>query len=245
MQQNSNVLVVGGSGFIGKRLMKWHPEWDNIDLKDGADFTKCMLDDHTVIVFLAAYLDQTSRDYAKNLQLYNSLVTINTRRINKPHIIFTSSAAVYGANQHVHHNELEPPQPGTIYGKSKLLGEQIIKDYFSKYTILRLANIYGDGDGKGVVDLFKQGRNTIYGDGSNIRDYIYVEQVVDAIETIVKDPDQFNGETFNISSGKGQTVNEAYDTFGKGGLPEYTAARSFDVDYSVLDNSKAIQAGLL
>lgn len=237
-----NVCVVGSEGFIGSRLIEEHSNWDGIDLKSGQDF--CDLDiniDANVIVLLAAHLGHTTQDYSKNLQIYNALVR---RYRGRPvHVIYTSSAAVYPPSFRPS-SEITKPNPDTIYGKSKLLGEQIIRDTMKSYTILRLANVYGEGEGNGAIDLFKRGQKFIYGDGEQIRDYIHVDTVCEAIGDIVKHLSKFDHMTLNISTGKGKTVSQVFDEFGKG-KPKYIEPREFDVPYSILENGVAKGMGLL
>jgi UDP-glucose 4-epimerase len=246
----SKVLVVGGSGFIGKRLLENEKEWFNCDLKGGSDFcTSNELWRYDVVILLAGWhLNGDQSDYYKNLQTYESLVR-QIRQcdlINRePHIIFASSAAVYSPSlSATPWRESDTCSPQTLYGRSKLLGENIVRDTCKRYTILRFSNVFGEGDGHGVVDQFIRDGNTIYGDGTDVRDFIYVGLVAEAIQGVVREPGRFNGRTLNISSGKGRTVNEVWEEFGHG-TPTHLESRKGDVAYSVLDNTCAEEAGLL
>lgn len=235
------VLVAGGRGFIGSNLCRlldtFHVDYSVVDLKDGFDICTVNASSFDVIVLLAADLNHTRQMYSNNLRIYNWLAR------HSAHIIYTSSAAVYGDSE-LPHVEDEPTPAPTLYGKSKLLGETIIKDTQDRYTIFRLANVYGNGDGNGVIDIFKRGGNTIYGDGEDVRDYISVEKVASAILYAIKSPMSHNKQTYNLSSFKPMTTYAAHCEFGTGPA-EYVAARGFDVKYSVLNNTKAREAGLL
>lgn len=237
----SRVLVVGGAGFIGSHLMKRRPDWEVLDLKNGDDFRDGVGGDYDVIILLAAWLGQEEDDYIHNLAIYNALAESYDRK-EKPFIVYTSSAAVY-ADSNEQHDEIEEPDPSTLYGKSKLLGENIIRTLFPS-TTLRLGNVFGDGDGNGVIDLFKQGVRTVYGDGKQVRDYIYVGRVVDAIIHAAEHEPHYVGHIYNISSGEGLTVNQVFEKHAKG-KPLYEDARDFDVGYSVLNNAAAKDDGLL
>lgn len=244
----SNVLVGGSKGFIGSNFMKRQstiaPTWIGIDLKNGMNIWDVKVDrgDCHAVVLFAARLDHTPDMYRHNLSIYYWLSLLSQMAPNV-HVIYTSSAAVYRDSTAKWYEE-EVDTPPTIYGKSKLLGENVIKDVIKNYTILRLSNVYGDGDGNGVIDRFIKGQNTIYGDGEQVRDYIHVNAVCDAIMKILEKPKHFNQQTYNLSTGEGKTVNDVWKEFGKG-EPVYKKARDYDVSSSVLDNTKAVRAGLL
>ena len=220
-----NVLVVGSEGFIGSRLMKRQSDWHGIDIRMEDDFLTWKPDiDYDWIIFLAARTDQTLEGYLYNLTLYNRLIELFYDE--QPAILFTSSAAVMG---------------DTIYGKSKKAGEYLIQQMFKNTSILRLSNVYGDSDGHGVIDSFINGNTVIYGDGSDIRDYIHVEKVCDAIDKVVSQP---RLGKYNISTGKGTTTREVFQKYGQG-EPDFQPKRDFDVPFSVLDPRAARDAGLL
>lgn len=239
----SNVLVCGGSGFIGTRLMKNHSNWTNIDLKEGEDVCDGIYGEYDVIVLLAARLDHTKEDYQANLDIYAALGEYLVTTDKQPHVIYTSSAAVY-EDSDVRHEEHARIAPGTIYGQSKLLGEHVVATLADSWTILRLANVFGDGQGNGAIDRFIQGKKTIYGDGMQVRDYVHVSVVANAIEKIIENTTKYDKNVFNISTGSGQTVNEIFKRYGTGEA-EYIEPRDFDVPYSVLSNVSAMEEGLL
>jgi UDP-glucose 4-epimerase len=107
--------------------------------------------------------------------------------------VFASSAAAYGTPETVPIPETASTQPLSPYGRSKLEGEQLCQRTAARHGLiapqLRLFNIYGprqpsDGEG-GVVGIFfnraRQGVPlTIFGDGYQTRDFIYIDDVIDA-----------------------------------------------------------------
>lgn len=238
------ILIAGGKGFIGSNLAKVFDGLDNdlyeiADLKDGLDVCAVDGSKYDIIVLLAANLGHDMDMFQDNLAIYRWAVRQNA------HIIYSSSAAVYADALEPHKETDLTPAP-TIYGRSKLLGEQLITQGCKRRTILRLANVYGEGDGNGAIDIFKRGGTKIYGDGSDIRDYVHVKVVCEAIKRIALNPDQYNGGVFNISSNMPMTTRAAFASFSKPPYePEFLPARGFDVKHSVLNNAKAVGAGLI
>lgn len=239
------ILIAGGKGFIGTNLCRVFDNLDaglyeTADLKEGIDV--CDIRDtsaYDVIVLLAANLGQDMTMFQDNLAICKWAMRQNA------HIIYTSSAAVYGDTQ-IANLETDPTPAPTFYGRSKLIGEQLISQRNNRRTILRLSNVYGDGDGNGAIDIFKRGGNKIYGDGEDVRDYVSVDVVAEAIKRIALNPDQYNKQIFNISSNQPLTTNAAYMKYGNEGLAaEYLPPRGFDVRHSVLNNAKALNAGLV
>lgn len=235
------ILIAGGDGFIGKHvaaaLDRLDPNlYEIADLKSGIDVCSVDGSKYEVIVLLAANLGQ-------DLEMFQDNLAICKWAMRQPaHIIYTSSAAVYGGS--LMYKEDDPTPSPTLYGRSKLIGERLIMQASKNYTILRLSNVYGDGEGNGAIDIFKRGGKTIYGDGSDVRDYVHVKVVADAIKTIALNPTKYNKEIFNISSYKPMTTNQAFAEYGSG-EPIHAPARGFDVHYSVLVNTKAQEAGLI
>lgn len=236
------ILIAGGKGFIGSHVSKVFDGLDTdlyeiADLKDGQDVCNVDGSKYDVIILLAANFGHDMAMFQDNLAIYRWACH------QTAHIIYTSSAAVYADGTEAH-TELEPTPARTIYGRSKLLGEQLIRQASKHYTILRLANVYGNGDGNGAIDIFKRGGNKIYGVGDDVRDYVSVDVVAQAIKTVALNPAGYNQQTFNISSNVPMSTKQAFYQYGHG-QPEYLPPRGFDIKYSLLENAKAKQAGLI
>lgn len=230
------VLLVGAEGFIGSHLpvaKSYFEKWDKIDLKSGQDFRNLVdiLPYYDFIIFLAVDMGQTQEAYKYNESLYRALDSYMTDHPDT-HVIYTSSAAVYSDSK-APHVETDAPAPANWYGDSKWAGERHVAQY-RHHTILRLSNVYGYGDGKGVVDRFLRGERAIYGSGRAVRDYIPVEVVALAIDSAMAL--DWHG-IINISSGRGRSVNELWKILGKS-KPVKLAKRPGDVAHSVLDNTK-------
>lgn len=238
-----NVVIVGGEGFIGRYLHSKHPDWTSIDLKTGDDFCSYDWVKCDAIVLLAAELGNSLDDYIKNLRIYEALARTVKKNKTQPYVVYVSSAAVYDDNS-MRHYEDEFLVPPTLYGKSKRLGESVVQDICEKYTILRLGNVYAQGRGNGVIDRFRRGERTIYGDGDQVRDYVHVDKVTKAISRIIAYPHLYENQTYNVSSGVGLKVVDVFEKYGKG-EPIYADPRDFDVACSILDNLKARRAKLV
>ncbi|MEM0244549.1 MAG: NAD-dependent epimerase/dehydratase family protein [Zestosphaera sp.] len=168
-------------------------------------------------------------------------------------LVYLSSAAVYGEPLRLPIGEDHPTRSLSPYGLSKLQGEEVLKVFAStyglKYVTLRLFNVYGPGQSSsyaGVVTVFleKASRGEpliIYGDGTQTRDFVYVEDVAEVIKRIVRE-EVFDNKVYNIGSGKPTTIEELARTIMKlldRELPIVRMPpRPGDVTHSVADISK-------
>lgn len=230
-----DILIVGSDGYIGSNTPLVA---DGIDLKSGKDFLETEATRYDTIIFLAAQLEATPEAYAYNERLYNALNywIIN---FNDTHVIYASSAAVYGESP-TPHKENDYLVPLNLYGMSKLLGEYQVREY-PRHTVFRFSNVYGKAQGlpgHGVTEAFEEGGNTIYGDGEQTRDFIHVNELWRYICLAVNHPDIWQG-VFNLSTGESITINDWFKEHGKG-EPVYEPAREGDIRYSALDNTKML-----
>ncbi len=153
--------------------------------------------------------------------LNNVLGTFNYLEATRQHkvgrFIFASSGAPAGEVEPPIHEEL-PPHPVSPYGASKLAGEGYCSAYNRTFgidtVVLRFGNVYGPGSthkGSVVAKFIKQALNNetleIYGDGSQTRDFIYIEDLIDAIMRAVN-TDGVGGEVFQIATNTETTVGE-------------------------------------
>ena len=163
-------------------------------------------------------------------------------------IIFASSCAIYG-NQEVPFIETMLPKPESPYACQKAIGELYMGTWDRVYNVpsisLRFFNVYGSRSDPNseyslVISKFKrlkqEGKSlTIYGDGEQTRDFIYIDDVVDAcIKAMESD---IRNEVINICSGQSVSVNKIADLIG--GEKEYLPIRQGDMLYISGDNSKA------
>jgi UDP-glucose 4-epimerase len=156
--------------------------------------------------------------------LANVMGTFNyleAARINQvPRFIFASSGAPAGEVEPPIHEEL-PPHPVSPYGASKLAGEGYCSAYNKTFGIqtvmLRFGNVYGPGSlhkSSVVAKFIRQALNKesleIYGDGTQTRDFIYIDDLINALMLAVTTKN-IGGEAFQIASNQETTVGEITD----------------------------------
>ncbi len=169
-------------------------------------------------------------------------------------IFISSGGTVYGIPKSIPINENHPTQPTCSYGITKLAIEKYLGLYKElkglDYSILRFSNPFGERQNlhlpQGLIVhlLYKIKNNNpieIWGDGKVIRDYFYIKDGIKSVYKAIK----YNGKIpmFNISSGKGMSINQILDKFRKilklDFEIKYLPARKFDVPVNILDNRLA------
>jgi len=133
--------------------------------------------------------------------------------------IFASSAAPLG-EQIPPLDENKIPKPLSPYGSSKLAGEGYCSAFYASYglktTVLRFSNVYGPYSfhkGSVVAEFIKRILKnkplTIYGDGNQTRDFLYIDDLASAVIKILESPSEnTDGETFQLGSGTETSVND-------------------------------------
>lgn len=194
----NKISVFGGNGFIGSRFCETYPE---ITLKINRDDYFPQTPD---ILYLISTVDNYNVhsdlhiDINTNLSiLMNVLDNIKKSNLKDPILNFISSWFVYGQNKELPFNEdTSYCNPTGFYSITKRCAEQMIicwcNTFNIKYRIFRLANVIGEGDKKisrkknAVQYMIREivnGRDVeLYYGGDVLRDYIYVDDVCDAIK---------------------------------------------------------------
>jgi len=166
-------------------------------------------------------------------------------------LIFASSAAVYGDIKKLPLKENMTPKPISPYGLHKLIGEFYCKLFSNLYNLetvcLRYFNVYGprmdpNGPYALVIGKFLKLRKenkslTIYGDGKQTRDFVYVDDVVRANILAMKSKKVGRGEVINICSGKNYSINYIAKLIG--GKKIYLSARKGEIKHALGNNSLA------
>ena len=266
------IFVTGGAGFIGSHLCKkltashkvtvydnfsnsnkeHFPAMENVTLIVGDILDNSKLFDsmknHDIVIHLAAKTDVidsiTNPDdtFQTNVQgTQNVIDSCNLNKISK--IIATSSAAIY-ENSDNSVNETSNTKPLSPYGQSKLDMENITIQSKINYSILRLFNVYGNGQTNGVIANFRKNISenislTIFGNGNAIRDFIHIDDVIDGIILSMES----KSGIYNIASGDGTSINQLAKLFiqlsGKNSEIIYKSARKGEIIYSVANITKS------
>lgn len=233
-----NVLVTGASGFIGSHLVKKllkeganvyaidtkkpqnaNISYFNTDLSDLKSLTNVIAKAKPqIIVHLAACLDKATPDeeiirinYQGTVNLLKALDQIQYQKF-----IYISTAELYFGNK-IPFTENMPLHPQTAYARSKLMAEEYCMKQFNEkrkpITILRPAVVYGQGQTGNMfipqcINSALKGRNMKMTAGEQTRDFVYVEEVAEAILKASYMP-VAAGEIINIGSGMETTLKEA------------------------------------
>lgn len=141
-----------------------------------------------------------------------------SRKMDVRRVIFTSTAAVYGIPKSLPVSEDSELRPVSLYGVTKLAAEALMNAFHDVYgmetVVLRLGNVYGVGpkvreDSVMPVFVSRAVRGeplVIHGDGSQMRDFVHLMDVVDVLETCLKAPaSKVSGEVFNVG-GEAMTI---------------------------------------
>jgi len=170
-------------------------------------------------------------------------------------IYASTGGAIYGELDYSPADEEHPIRPLSPYGISKHAVEHYLYLYQHleglNFTVLRYANVYGPRQNPhgeaGVVAIFGKQmlagqQPTIFGDGTDTRDYVFVGDVAEANQLALE---AGSGQIFNISTGVATAVQEIFESAaeasGYEGGPSYAPPRSGDVRHNALDSTKAQQ----
>jgi len=173
-------------------------------------------------------------------------------------VVFASSGAPLGVQVPPLHEEMAA-HPASPYGASKLSGEGYCSAYYHSFgvetVVLRFGNVYGPRSGHKMSVVAKFIKQTIagetleiYGDGKQTRDFIYIDDLVDAVCKAATTPD-IGGETFQIATARETTLHELTEALIEAmvasGLDEpkiyFGAKRSGDVSRNFSNTRKAAE----
>ena len=270
-----NILVLGGMGFLGTRLVQELSKNHMVCVADCIEGTfqnyyKVNVSDTDtiiniikekkiqVIMHLISSLLPASGIEKFFFDIQNiyipSLALLNYCAENRVKFVyFSSGGAIYG-NQKEIFNECTKREPVSYYGLSKLNFENAIAFFHNtkelEYLIIRPSNPYGYGQNiygkQGIIaviigKILKNESLQIWGDGSAVKDFIYIDDFVFYVTSMIECNAAWN-QTFNIGTGIGISVNEILEIFRENNIPlpkiEYIAESKADINHMVLDCTK-------
>lgn len=216
------------------------------------------------VVHLAAVASvQASVDDPFGTHQSNLIGTLNLceamREAGVRRVLFASSAAVYGNNgegQAI--DEDTPKAPLTPYAADKLASEHYLDFYRRQHglepAIFRFFNIFGPRQDpsspySGVISIFTERAQkglpiTVFGDGEQTRDFVYVGDLVEVLVQALESPEVAEGAV-NVGLGRATSLNQLLEAIGDvlGGLPvvSYQASRPGDIRHSRANNARLLQ----
>jgi UDP-glucose 4-epimerase len=255
-------LSSGRSENLGPAERSADFEFTKADIVD-ADLLGLLAQTRPEVVFhLAAQIDV--RHSVADPQVDTTINVVGTVRLAEAarqtgvrKVVHTSSGgSIYGSPKTFPTSEDEPVDPASPYAAGKYAGEVYLNMFRNLYGLqcshIAPANVYGprqDPHGEaGVVAIFSRallaGRPTkIFGDGTDTRDYVFVDDVVDAFVRAAGDAG--GGQRFNIGTGVETSLRQLHSVIAAAAAgrdePEFYPARLGDLKRSSLDNSRARQ----
>lgn len=187
-----------------------------------------------------------------NLNIYE-IIRKNNLKIKK--LLFASSAAVYGDEPTLPKSEESVIRPLTPYAIDKFASEKYALVYGKLYNIptvaTRFFNVYGpkqnpESQYSGVLSIIKDRLVsdkvfTMYGDGNQTRDFTYIDDVIEAMLILLRDPD-IKWDVYNVATGKSTSLNEIIKIFEKVANKnlkiKYESKRQGDIENSQADVNK-------
>lgn len=281
-----NIIILGGSGFIGtnlaielsknhnnritlvarnlKQLKKTAQLCKNkiffreIELLPQSNFDAILEGQDIVYHLFSSTVPTTSnkqiaKEIKDNVELMSELLEACVRCHTKKIIFLSSGGTVYGTENAWPFKEEMETYPINSYGMQKVMNEKLLYLYQYMhgldYKVVRLANPFGPYQRpngiQGVIATFiykalKKEEITIYGDGSTVRDYIYIDDAVRAIVNIANGTNE--EKVFNVGSGKGVSIHQLKEIIEEvlelTLQAKYVKGRMVDVPINFLDISK-------
>lgn len=262
-----SILIVGGSGSIGKRLRAQLPDSINLDVQaTSGNFYSCDVTkvediercaEHFGPPLKVIYLSSIVRDSLKPVEFAQimsvnvtglaNFLTVFHNRIS--HFILTSSISVYGWPEQHLAAETDPRRPVSGYGISKLAAEEIAVALCSKMqiplSILRVAQLFGLESAENslphlLVKKLKQKEPLeLRASPETERDYLHVDDFIDLLQDVLRAPQE---GVFNVGIGQGVRLGAIFEAASQAFGSTYTVSESAAFQPSQVMDTRRIQA---
>jgi UDP-glucose 4-epimerase len=203
--------------------------------------------------------DPVSSNSANVNGTLNILVAAQAAGVRR--VVYAGSSSAYGDQPTLPKREDMSPDPISPYAVSKLAGEHYLRSFTRVYGLetvtIRYFNVFGphqdpSSQYSGVLAKFSLGMlegvtPVIYGDGTQSRDFTFIDNVVDAnLRAMAAPSEKVSGKVFNVATEQRITLNDAVASLreltGYTGPVEYAAPRAGDIAHSLADISRAREA---
>lgn len=224
-QQGKKVLAVsrGRTDFA-------HPNVETViaELRDPDDFAPLVARSSAVAYLASTSTPGTSAgrplaELVDNLRPLAALLQVLQGRAGIELLYLSSGGSLYTSTSEIAATESAAVHPRSYHGAGKLAAEYFIEAWCNQYsgraTILRPSNVYGPGQhertGFGIVPaafgkILRQETLHVWGDGSAIRDYLYIDDLVDLVSVILNQQMSTGARIVNACSGIGVSLNELF-----------------------------------
>lgn len=271
------MLVTGAAGFLGGHLSRllrnagWRVvgvdrsprpagfpgEYTQADLADSSSLNGLFTGvSHVAHLAALASVEACEADPEQSLRdnlMATQHVVAAAAEAGVRRLVFASSAAVYSPEGELPQCEESVDNPGSVYAKHKLMGENCLRNHARGATppdcvSLRFFNIYGPGQQAGIVARVVEcalGGKTlqVQGDGEQTRDFLHVRDATRALQTALTRERAFHGMAINVGSGSETSVNAlaklAEEVSGRQVATDEVEARPGDLRRSCADVRRA------
>lgn len=271
VKQGDHITIVDD---LSMGLVENIPDSNQVDFFEESITNKAFMEDLLVknnfdYIYLfagvASVADSVARPYETHQVNQEAniflLEVIRKNKLPVKKVLFASSAAVYGDDPVLPKSEADSRiKPLTPYAIDKFASERYMIDYDQLYGIpavaVRFFNIYGPKQNSsspysGVISIITECIRenkvfNLFGDGNQVRDFVYIDDVIDALMLLTRDDSASHG-VYNVASGLQTSVNDmiqAYENItGKTLQIDYKPERKGDIKYSYADISKLSKLG--
>jgi UDP-glucose 4-epimerase len=234
-------------------------EADLLDLeamKSACQGVECVFHEAAIPSVPKSVLDPLGSNRANVDGTVNILIAARDAKVRR--VMYAASSSAYGDTPTLPKHEEMTPNPISPYAVAKLASEHYMTSFYRCYGLetvsLRYFNIFGPRQdptspysgvlAKFITQMLKGEQPTIFGDGSQSRDFTYIDNAVSANLLAVKAPAvKVAGRMFNVATGTRVDLNETFEALkkltGYSGAVKYSPEREGDIKHSLADISRA------